>query len=94
MDKNLRKDLIKTKSDGYKQLLVEQDKNNISMYERRLDKAYAELKDIVSPDVYGKIINISDQLLQAVIGYTFNCFADMLAECDVDKEKNQEDINC
>jgi hypothetical protein len=38
------------------------------------------LKGIVQPEVYEKIINISDQLLQAVIGYTFDCFADMLAD--------------
>lgn len=65
-------------------MLLRQDKNNISTYEYRLNKAYSELKDIASPDVYEEIVNISDQLLHAVIGYTFKCFADMLAEHDVD----------
>lgn len=85
MDSKLRKDLFKAKSDGYKQLLLKQDRNNISMYEKRLDTAYAELKGIVQPEVYEKIINISDQLLRAVIGYTFDCFADMLADLELKK---------
>ncbi len=91
MDSDLRKDLIKSKSDGYKQLLLKQDRNNIGMYEKRLNAAYAELEGIVQPEVYEKIVNISDQLLRAVIGYTFECFADMLAELDIEKdEKNEE----
>ena len=93
MDSDLRKDLIKSNSDGYKQLLLKQDRNNIGMYEKRLNAAYAELEGIVQSEVYEKIVNISDQLLRAVIGYTFECFADMLAELDIEKgEKNEEDF--
>lgn len=63
------------------------------MYEKRLNSAYAELEEIIHPEIYRKIINISDQLLRAVIGYTFECFADMLAELDIEKkEKNEEDF--
>lgn len=91
MDKSLHKDFIKAKSDHYKQMLLRQDRNNIHAYEYRLDKAYSEWKDIVSSDIYEKIINISDQLLHAVIGYTFDCFADMLAEHDVDGESKDAD---
>jgi hypothetical protein len=40
---------------------------------------------------YEKIIDISDQLLQAVISYTFDCFADMLAELELKKEDETED---
>lgn len=93
MNPDLRKDLLKMKSDGYKQLLLKQDRNNIAMYEKRLDSAYAELEGIIQPEIYRKIINISDQLLQAVIGYTFECFADMLAELDIEREEeNEEDF--
>lgn len=42
MDKNLSKDLIKAKSDHYKQMLLRQDRNNIPAYKYRLDKAYSE----------------------------------------------------
>lgn len=91
MDSDLRKDLLKAKSDGYKQLLLKQDRNNIALYGKRLDTAYAELEDIVQPEVYEKIVNISDQILQAVIGYTFDCFADMLAELELKKEDETED---
>jgi len=91
MDSDLRKDLIKSKSDGYKQLLLKQDRNNIGMYEKRLNAAYAELEGIVQPEVYEKIVNISDQLLRAVIGYTFECFADMLAELDIEREEENEE---
>lgn len=91
MDSDLRKDLIKAKSDGYKQLLLKQDRKYISAYEKRLDAAYSELENIVDPDVHEKIIHISDQLLQAVIGYTFDCFADMLAERDIENEEADED---
>lgn len=87
MDSDLRKDLIKSKSDGYKQLLLKQDRNNIAMYEKRLDAAYAELKGLIQPEIYERIVNISDQLLQAVIGYTFECFADMLAEHDLEEKE-------
>lgn len=91
MSYDLRKDLLKLKSDGYKQLLLKQDRKNIAAYEKRLDDAYAELESIVQPEVYEKIINITDQLLQAAIGYTFNCFADMLAERDIEMETEKED---
>lgn len=91
MNPDLRKDLQKAKSDGYKQLLLKQDRNNISAYERRLDAAYSELESIVQPEVYKKIVSISDQLLRAVIGYTFECFADMLAELDIEKEEESEE---
>lgn len=91
MNPDLRKDLQKARSDGYKQLLLKQDRNNISAYERRLDAAYSELKSIVQPEVYKKIVSISDQLLRAVIGYTFECFADMLAELDIEKEEESEE---
>lgn len=92
MNPDLRKDLQKVKSDGYKQLLLKQDRNNIALYEKRLDDAYTELKGIVQPEVYEKIVNISDQLLRAVIGYTFECFADMLAELDIKKEEDEVDF--
>lgn len=92
MNPDLRKDLQKARSDGYKQLLLKQDKTNISAYERRLDAAYSELESIVQPEVYKKIVSISDQLLQAVIGYTFECFADMLAELDIEKEEENEEV--
>lgn len=91
MNPDLRKELQKVKSDGYKQLLLKQDRNNITMYEKRLDIAYAELEGIVQPDVYKKIVNISDQLLQAVICYTFECFADMLAELDIEREEESRE---
>lgn len=91
MDSDLRKDLIKSKSDGYKQLLLKQDRNNIAMYEKRLDAAYAELKGLIQPEIYERIVNISDQLLQAVIGYTFECFADMLAEHDIEEKEAMDD---
>lgn len=85
--------LLNVKSDKYKQLLLEQNRRNIAMYEKRLDEAYAELEGIVQPEVYEKIVNISDRLLQAVIGYTFDCFADMLAELDLEnEEENEEDF--
>ncbi len=83
---DLRKHLLMMKSDGYKQLLVAQDRKNIAAYENRLNAAYSELEDVLAPDVYEKIVNISDQLLQAVIGYTFDCFADMLAELELQNE--------
>ena len=89
MNSDLRKDLLKMKSDRYKQLLLKQDMRNIGTYERRLDIAYEELKDFVEPDVYKKIVSISDQLLQAVIEYTFHCFADMLAELDLESEEDK-----
>lgn len=91
MDSDLRKDLQKARSDGYKQLLLKQDRNNTSAYKRRLDAAYSELKSIVQPEVYKKIVSISDQILQAVIGYTFECFADMLAELDIESEDESEE---
>ncbi len=83
---DLRKHLLMMKSDRYKQLLVAQDRKNIAAYENRLNAAYSELEDVLAPDVYEKIVNISDQLLQAVIGYTFDCFADMLAELELQNE--------
>mgnify|MGYP006876754192 CR=1 FL=1 len=91
MNPDLRKDLQKARSDGYKQLLLKQDRNNISAYEKRLDVAYTELESIVQPEVYKRIVSISDQLLRAVIGYTFECFADMMAELDIKKEEKSED---
>ena len=91
MNPDLRKDLLKMKSDGYKQLLLKQDRNNIAMYEKRLDTAYAELEGIIQPEIYRKVVNISDQLLQSVIGYTFECFADMLAELDIEREEENEE---
>lgn len=91
MNFDLRKDLLKMKSDVYKQLLLKQDRNNIAMYEKRLDTAYAELEGIIQPEIYRKVVNISDQLLRAVIGYTFECFADMLAELDIEREEENED---
>lgn len=91
MNFDLRKDLLKMKSDGYKQLLLKQDRNNIAMYEKRLDTAYAELEGIIQPEIYRKVVNISDQLLRAVIGYTFECFADMLAELDIEREEENEE---
>lgn len=91
MNPDLRKDLLKMKSDGYKQLLLKQDRNNIAMYEKRLDAAYAELEGIIQPEIYRKVVNISDQLLQSVIGYTFECFADMLAELDIEREEENEE---
>ncbi len=84
---DLRKDLLMAKSDRYKQLLVAQDRKNIAAYENRLNVAYSELENILAPDIYEKIVNISDQLLQAVIGYTFDCFADMLAELELENEE-------
>jgi len=91
MDSDLRKDLLKIKSDGYKQMLLKQDRNLISSYDKRLNAAYSELKNITDPDIYEKIIHISDQLLQAVITHTFDCFANMLAERDIENEEKEDD---
>ena len=54
MDPDLREDLLKIKSDGYKQLLLKQDKSLISLYEKRLNAAYSELENIIDPDIYKK----------------------------------------
>lgn len=92
MDSDLREDLLKIKSDGYKQLLLKQDQSLISLYEKRLNAAYSELENIIDPDIYEKIIHISDQILQAVISHTFDCFANMLAERDIENEEAEEEI--
>jgi hypothetical protein len=92
MDPDLREDLLKIKSDGYKQLLLKQDQSLISLYEKRLNAAYSELENIIDPDIYEKIIHISDQILQAVISHTFDCFANMLAERDIENEEAEEEI--
>ena len=92
MDPDLREDLLKIKSDGYKQLLLKQDQSLISLYEKRLNAAYSELENIIDPDIYEKIIHISDQILQAVISHTFDCIANMLAERDIENEEAEEDI--
>ena len=92
MDPDLREDLLKIKSDGYKQLLLKQDQSLISLYEKRLNAAYSELEKIIYPDIYEKIIHISDQILQAVISHTFDCFANMLAERDIENEEAEEEI--
>ena len=92
MDPDLREDLLKIKSDGYKQLLLKQDQSLISLYEKRLNAAYSELENIIDPDIHEKIIHISDQILQAVISHTFDCLANMLAERDIENEEAEEDI--
>ena len=92
MDPDLREDLLKIKSDGYKQLLLKQDQSLISLYEKRLNAAYSELENIIDPDIHENIIHISDQILQAVISHTFDCIANMLAERDIENEEAEEDI--
>ena len=92
MDPDLREDLLKIKSDGYKQLLLKQDQSLISLYEKRLNAAYSELENIIEQDIHEKIIHISDQILQAVISHTFDCIANMLAERDIENEEAEEDI--
>ena len=92
MDPDLREDLLKIKSDGYKQLLLKQDQSLISLYEKRLNAAYSKLENIIDPDIHEKIIHISDQILQAVISHTFDCIANMLAERDIENEEAEEDI--
>ena len=92
MDPDLREDLLKIKSDGYKQLLLKQDQSLISLYEKRLNAAYSELENIIDPEKQKKIIHISDQILQAVISHTFDCIANMLAERDIENEEAEEDI--
>lgn len=89
MNKLLKDELFKVARDEYRQILLDQSLKHECQYSQDIEKAYGVLKKNIPTKYQEPIQQYCDTVALALIKYTFNTFADVLAEISV--ENDEED---